>query len=49
MNNILDPHPLAALFPELPTEELAELAREIKIKRFNKAAERTRFQNRADE
>ena len=30
MSNILEPHPLAALFPELPPEELAELARDIK-------------------
>jgi hypothetical protein len=29
MSNILKPHPLAALFPELPPEELAELARDI--------------------
>jgi len=30
MSEILEPHPLAALFPELPPEELAELARDIK-------------------
>jgi ParB-like chromosome segregation protein Spo0J len=30
MSNILRPHPLAALFPELPPEELAELARDVK-------------------
>jgi len=29
MSNILRPHSLAALFPELPPEELAELARDI--------------------
>src|SRR6516225_3575763 len=30
MSKILEPHPLAALFPELSPEELAELARDIK-------------------
>jgi len=30
MSNTLRPHPLAALFPELPPEELAELARDIR-------------------
>jgi ParB-like chromosome segregation protein Spo0J len=30
MSNIFEPHPLASLFPELPPEELTELARDIK-------------------
>jgi hypothetical protein len=30
MRNPLEPHPFAALFPELPREELTELARDIK-------------------
>jgi hypothetical protein len=30
MSNILKLHPLAALFPELPPEELTQLARDIK-------------------
>ena len=30
MSNIFEPHPLALLFPKLPPEELAELARDIK-------------------
>jgi ParB-like nuclease domain len=30
MTCALEPHPLAALFPELPFEELAQLARDIK-------------------
>jgi hypothetical protein len=30
MSNIFEPHLLASLFPELPPEELAELARDIK-------------------
>jgi hypothetical protein len=32
MSNPLHPHPLAALFPELPPEELTELARDIKAR-----------------
>src|SRR5271166_5832646 len=30
MSNPLEPHPFAALFPELPPEELTQLARDIK-------------------
>src|SRR6516225_12119626 len=30
MSKILEPHPLAALFPELSPEELADLARDIR-------------------
>ena len=30
MPNPLEPHPFAALFPELPPEELIQLARDIK-------------------
>jgi hypothetical protein len=30
MSNPLEPHPFAALFPELPSEELTQLARDIK-------------------
>jgi ParB-like nuclease domain len=30
MPNPLEPHPLAALFPELPPKELTQLARDIK-------------------
>src|SRR5215472_16926561 len=30
MSDILKPHPLAALFPELPPDELADLSRDIK-------------------
>jgi ParB-like chromosome segregation protein Spo0J len=30
MRHPLEPHPFAALFPELPREELTELARDIK-------------------
>jgi ParB-like chromosome segregation protein Spo0J len=32
MADRLQPHPLAALFPELPPEELTELARDIKAR-----------------
>jgi ParB-like chromosome segregation protein Spo0J len=30
MPNPLQPHPFAALFPELPPEEMTQLARDIK-------------------
>jgi hypothetical protein len=30
MSNTLEPHPFAALFPELPSDELTQLARDIK-------------------
>ena len=30
LSNPLEPHPFAALFPELPSEELTQLARDIK-------------------
>jgi len=30
MSDVLKTHPLAALFPELPPEELTQLARDIK-------------------
>jgi hypothetical protein len=33
LSNPLEPHPFAALFPELPSEEFTQLARDIKERR----------------